>query len=68
MKFTDWILLIIFLGAFFGSTIFVPIYYTHYVIVQNGFFAISSIAMIIFSAITSYLSIDFIVRKWKDKA
>lgn len=68
MKLMDWILLIIFLGVFFGGTIFLPIYYTHYVIAQNGFFALSSVAMIIFSAITSYLSLDFIVGKWKDKA
>lgn len=68
MKLTDWMFLLIFLALFFGTTIFLPIYYTHYVIVQNGFFAISSIAMIIFSAITSYLSLDFIVGKWKDRA
>lgn len=68
MKLTDWILLTIFLAVFFGGTIFLPIYYTHYVIAQNGFFALSSVAMIIFSAITSYLSLDFIVGKWKDKA
>lgn len=68
MKFTDWILLTIFLAVFFGGAIFLPIYYTYYIIAQNGFFALSSIAMIIFSAITSYLSLDFIVGKWKDKA
>lgn len=68
MKFTDWILLTIFLAVFFGGTIFLPIYYTYYAIAQNGFFALSSVAMIIFSAITSYLSLDFIVGKWKDKA
>lgn len=68
MKLTNWLLLIIFLGLFFGGTIFLPIYYTYYAIAQNGFFALSSVAMIIFSAITSYLSLDFIVEKWKDKA
>lgn len=68
MKFIDWILLIIFLGLFFGGTIFLPVYYTHYIIAQNGFFAISSLAMIIFTALTSYFSLDFIVGKWKEKA
>lgn len=68
MKFIDWILLIIFLGLFFGGTIFLPVYYTHYIIAQNGFFAISSLAMIIFTALTSYFSLDFIVEKWKEKA
>lgn len=68
MKFMDWILLTIFLAVFFGGAIFLPIYYTYYAIAQNGFFTLSSIAMIIFSAITSYLSLDFIVGKWKDKA
>lgn len=68
MKLTNWIFLIIFLALFFGATIFLPVYYTHYIIVQNGFFAISSLAMIIFTATTSYLSLDFIVGKWKEKA
>ena len=68
MKLTNWIFLIIFLALFFGTTIFLPVYYTHYIIVQNGFFAISILAMIIFSATTSYLSLDFIVGKWKEKA
>lgn len=68
MKFSDWILLTIFLALFFGATIFLPVYYTHYIIAQNGFFAISSLAMIIFTATTSYLSLDFIVGKWKEKA
>ena len=68
MKFTDCVLLLIFLALFLGATIFLPVYYTHYIIVQNGFFAISSLAMIIFTATTSYLSLDFIVGKWKEKA
>lgn len=68
MKFTDCVLLLIFLALFFGATIFLPVYFTHYIITQNGFFAISSLAMIIFTAITSYLSLDFIVGKWKEKA
>lgn len=68
MKFMDWILLTIFLVIYLGITIFLPVYYTYYVIAQDGFFSISSIAMIIFSATTSYLSLDFIVGKFKDKA
>lgn len=68
MKLTDWIFLLIFLALFFGGTIFLPVYYTHYIIAQKGFFAISSLAMIIFTATTSYLSLDFIVGKWKEKA
>lgn len=68
MKFSEWLLLIIFLVIYFGGTIFLPIYYTHYIIAQNGFFDISSLAMIIFTATTSYLSLDFIVGKWKEKA
>lgn len=68
MKLIDWIFLLIFLALFFGGTIFLPVYYTHYIIVQNGFFAVSSVAMIIFSAVVSYLSLDFIVGKWKEKA
>lgn len=68
MKLTDWIFLIIFLALFFGGTILLPVYFTHYLIAQNGFFAISSLAMIIFTATTSYLSLDFIVGKWKEKA
>lgn len=68
MKLIDWTLLTIFLALFFGATIFLPIYYTHYVIAQNGFFAISSIAMIIFAATIIYLSLDFIVGKWEEKA
>ena len=68
MKLTDWGFLLIFLALFFGGTIFLPIYFTHYIIAKNGFFAISSLAMIIFTAITSYLSLDFIVGKWKDRA
>lgn len=68
MKLTDWLLLIIFLVIYFGITIFLPVYYTYYAIAQDGFFAISSIAMIIFSATTSYLSLDFIVGKFKGKA
>lgn len=68
MKLTDWIFLLIFLALFFGATIFLPVYYTHYIIAKNGFFAISSLAMMIFTATTSYLSLDFIVGKWKEKA
>lgn len=68
MKLTDWIFLIIFLALFFGGTILLPVYFTHYLIAQNGFFAISSLAMIIFTATTSYLSLDFIVGKWKERA
>ncbi len=68
MKLTDWIFLIIFLALFFGGTILLPVYFTHYIIAQNGFFAISSLAMIIFTVIISYLSLDFIVGKWKEKA
>lgn len=68
MKLSEWILLTIFLVVYFGITIFLPIYYTYYTISQDGFFSISSIAMIIFSAITSYLSLDFIVGKFKGKA
>ena len=68
MKLSEWILLTIFLVVYFGITIFLPIYYTYYAISQDGFFSKSSIAMIIFSAITSYLSLDFIVGKFKGKA
>ena len=64
----DLIFLIIFLALFFGGTIFLPVYFTHYIIAKNGFFAVSSLVMIIFTAITSYLSLDFIVGKWKEKA
>lgn len=68
MKFTDCVLLLIFLALFFGGTILLPVYFTYYIIAQNGFFAISSLAMIIFTATISYLSLDFIVGKWKEKA
>lgn len=68
MKLIDWIFLLIFLALFFGGTIFLPVYYTYYIMAKNGFFAISSLAMIIFTATTSYLSLDFIVEKWKEKA
>ena len=66
MKFTNWIFFIIFLALYFGGTILLPAYFTHYIIAQNGFFATSSLAMIIFTAIISYLSLDFIVGKWKE--
>ena len=68
MKFSEWILLISFLVVYFGITIFLPIYYTYYVIAQNGFFDVTSVAMTIFSAVVSYLSLDFIVGKFKGKA
>ena len=68
MKLTDWIFLIIFLALFFGGTIFLPVYFTHYIIAKNGFFAVSSLVMIIFTALISYLSIDFIIGKWKETA
>ena len=68
MKFTDWVFLIIFLALFFGGTIFLPAYCTYYTIAQNGFLAIGSLVMIVFTALISYLSLDFIVKEWKETA
>ncbi len=68
MKFTDWIFLIIFLALFFGGTILLPTYYTYLIIVQKGFWALSSLTMVVFAALISYLSLDFIIGKWKEKA
>lgn len=68
MKFTDWIFLIIFLTLFFGGTILLPAYWTYYVIVQNGFWSLSSLTMVVLTALISYLSLDFIVEEWKETA
>lgn len=68
MKFTDWIFLIIFLALFFGGTILLPTYWTYYVIVQNGFWSLSSLTMVVLTALISYLSLDFIVEEWKETA
>ena len=68
MKFTDWVFLIIFLALFFGGAIFLPAYCTSYIIAQNGFLAISSLVMVVLTALISYLSLDFIIGEWKKTA
>lgn len=68
MTIKNWFFLVAFLLFFFGGTIFLPAYYTYYIIAQNGFWALSSLVMVVFTALISYLSLDFITGKWKETA
>ena len=68
MTIKNWFLLVVFLLLFFGGTILLPAYWTYYVIVQNGFWSLSSLTMVVLTALISYLSLDFIVEEWKETA